>query len=486
MKTQARWAEEEDKILMKFGNRMSSRELTELLPRHTASGIAARRARLGLASPPSKPWTEEENGILAEFAARDANKVAAMLSGRTTAAVTRQRGRLGIADKNVRWTEEEDEVLKELGIRKLIHELATLLPGRTHGAIGTRRARLGIKVPSEYRTRFAVYNRSKLDEDLLCKLDQSLTIDDFDDDDIQILLGSILGDGCIKKNSAPAVRNYLFYEGHGMKQADYVMWKVEQLAAFHPKYARDNSPSKKQTGGRMAMWTVSHPIFTMLRGKFYRPTDAGERGKKGIVPMDLLARLDLLGLMVWYLDDGYLGIKKDGTIGGGRMGKPRPTITAKLFDYDGLVRLCGQLNKRFSLGLHVSRNKWNDGTCNVIRFRREDYQRVIPTWRAYAERLGLPKCMHYKLNMHDPRLRLIEDLNLRTKEGRNRLKAMDWDTRQSARVLRARVDAEAVAIESGMASLQDGELKQAIPEAADYLLHLGAVESAQRPALLGG
>lgn len=309
----------------------------------------------------------------------------------------------------VRWTEEENRILTEFGGRKLVHELKELLPGRTALGIRYHRARLGVEMLPRYRSMVSAYTRSKLDEDRLCKLDQSLTIDDFDNDTIQILLGSVLGDGCItKKSGVQYRRNYQFCEHHGRKQADYVRWKAERLAAFLPTCS-DRYPE---------MFTVSHPLFTVLRGKFYR-VEGNKR--KGLVPLDVLSRLDLLGLMVWYLDDGHLGMRRDGMRSDGRPAKPSPRITAKLFDHDGLVRLCGQLNNRFSLGLHVLRSKWKDSRCNVVHFRRDDFRRVIPVWRAHAERLELPDCMRYKLNMHDPRLRFIEDLDLRTKEAKSKL-----------------------------------------------------------------
>ena len=299
----------------------------------------------------------------------------------------------------------------------MINELSKLIPRHTEEAIRRQRKRLGVQLDKDYLSKVGRYRRSFVDENNLCKLDQSLTLGDLDNITKQVLFGSILGDGCIKKNSLGKnkrrwkIRNYLFYEGHRGKQTDYVKWKMKMLSVFLPKYFNGD-------GGRPEMWTVSHPIFSLLREKFYHQMTNSRKGK---VPLDLLEDLDLLGLMVWYLDDGNIGMKKDGTRGSSHhAAKPNLSISAKLFDYDGLVSLCESLNKRFSLSLHVVRNKHRDGHCNSVKFRRRDFRIVIPSWRMYAEKFELPKCMFYKLNMHDENLRAIENLDMRFSENRKR------------------------------------------------------------------
>ena len=310
----------------------------------------------------------------------------------------------------VKWTNDEIEVLHKCGANTLLHDLHKLLPLHTPLAISVKRKRLGIKLANDYESRQGKYARSLLNEDELCKLDQSLTLDDIDHQTVQILLGSILGDGSIKKNGSGGrnrdrekIRNFIFYEGHQGKQFDYVKWKVDKLSTFLARFYGNNSDKPE-------LLTVSHPIFSCLREKFY---NALTKSTKSKLPMDVLGRLDLLGLMIWYLDDGYIGCTKDGKRSETQVSKPYPKITAKGYDYNELNVLCNKLNARFDLSLHVTKYKHRGGWNKLVCIDVEDRNKLFPLWRQMATELRLPSCMYYKLNMHNEELLAIEDIDRR-------------------------------------------------------------------------
>ena len=114
--------------------------------------------------------------------------------------------------------------------------------------------------------------------------------------EIQVLLGSLLGDGSIP---APPVlppgrhHNCWFSEGHCIAQEAYLRWKATQLRRLGPQVRTRPGRSSNVISLRTRRW----PMLTELRGIFY------PQGKK-IVPKDKIWELGLEGLAVWWMDDG--------------------------------------------------------------------------------------------------------------------------------------------------------------------------------------
>lgn len=106
-----------------------------------------------------------------------------------------------------------------------------------------------------------------------------------------VLVGSILGDGTLRK--AKGKKNALFEANHAYRYKEYVDWKYQILKEFVltiPKMRLSN-------GNRIAyrFTTRSLPIFTEFYDEFYIDN-------KKIVPSTLT--LDALALAVWFMDDG--------------------------------------------------------------------------------------------------------------------------------------------------------------------------------------
>jgi len=304
----------------------------------------------------------------------------------------------------VKWTDDEVSLLKEHGT-KLLHELIELLPKHTAMGISVKRKRLGVELPDNYASEMGKRNRSLLDNDKLCKTDQSIKLDDLDNTTKQVILGSILGDGSIKKNGSGgkmrdkwSQRNFIFYDMHRSPQEDYTDWKASKLQTFLAK------SSRKPEDNRSEMWTVSHPIFTTLRDKFY---PARTKCNKCMIPADMVEQMDELALLVWYFDDGYIGVRPDGLNTKGHHRRPAPSISAKGWNHEDLCNAAEILNKNLGLHLYIGTHKHRDGINKLVKIPAEDRDVLFPKWQELAKEHGVPECMMYKLNLHEWRDMLV-------------------------------------------------------------------------------
>jgi recombination protein RecA len=110
------------------------------------------------------------------------------------------------------------------------------------------------------------------------------------DDQRQLLLGSSLGDGSLRRTGTHTAS---FRVGHGEEQAEYVHWKHEILRPF--------SRAMGKVGNGQGFDTIAAPLLADMRCGLY--SEDGGRTVSG----DALAELDARGVAVWYGDDGSYG-----------------------------------------------------------------------------------------------------------------------------------------------------------------------------------
>jgi len=119
-----------------------------------------------------------------------------------------------------------------------------------------------------------------------------------------ILIGKILGDGCIEKNGYHARLKIEQCD----KQKEYVFWFYQKMKPFvgqQPKIISHSGSNGKETW-RWRFNTLSLNLFDSYYSLFYK------NGKK-IIPLNLSEYLNTpLALAVWYMDDGYLRTDKSG------------------------------------------------------------------------------------------------------------------------------------------------------------------------------
>jgi len=310
-----------------------------------------------------------------------------------------------------RWTPQEEDILREKGPHFTSHELTKVLPGRSACAIAERRKRMGIVLTDELNSRRGREARSKVNLDNLRKADYSLTLEKLDNQTRQILLGTILGDASIRHRkpnyqrrgkNGRVVQNVSkdahLYICHGARQMEYLQWKVNHL-----DFIFKSNPSNKRAGHGLEAQSVQHPLLSKLRESMYGPPSADGKRHMSQIPQRVASNLDMLGLLIWYLDDGCIlkRPRKDGSYYYGPL-----FIAVKGYKLTHLEQVVKTLNNNLGLNAYVRIDKHpyeckhlpEEGKINkTIRFTAAESRRIIKVWQQYADELDLPAEMRYKL-----------------------------------------------------------------------------------------
>jgi len=311
-----------------------------------------------------------------------------------------------------RWTTQEESILREKGPHLTSHELTKVLPDRSACAISARRMRMGIVLTEELRSRIGAEMRSKVNLDNLRKADYSLTLEKLDNQTRQILLGTILGDASIRHRkpnyqrrgkNGRVVQNVCkdahLYIGHGASQMEYLQWKVSHLDFIF----KSNSKKAQSPRSRYEAQSVQHPLLSKLREGIYGAPAADGKRHKSLIPQRVASNLDMLGLLIWYLDDGSIhkSPRKDGSYYYGPL-----SIAVKGYKLTHLEQVVKTLNNNLGLNAYLRIDKFpyeckhlpEEGKINkIIMFTAAESRRIIKVWQQYADVLDLPSEMRYKL-----------------------------------------------------------------------------------------
>ena len=176
----------------------------------------------------------------------------------------------------------------------------------------------------------------------------------FNDEQEQILLGSVLGDGCIMSRTS---RNPIYTECHSIHQMEYLSWKQKRMYPF----MRDLEIGHKGTA--VMMRSRALPQLGFYRNVFYP-------NNKKIVPVEILEWLDDLALAVWFMDDGTVS-QRDTMF----------SIATCSFDARTNGMLQGWLATKYKLWFTVSWAKGGgynkDGLYPYLRLQKECSRRFI-------------------------------------------------------------------------------------------------------------
>lgn len=240
----------------------------------------------------------------------------------------------------------------------------------------------------------------------------------FTDKQIEIINGSMLGDGCLNKISGNIGKSRRhpetsrFDETHGIAQSDWLKWKQEQLQPIPSFYRESEVVARKNLGNGIVvndstrtyiscnLRTIQHPIFAGLEYQWYKRDENGSYVYKThgnrlrrtkIVPNNLI--LTPLALAVWYIDDGHNKQEK-----GGRIILCSLDFTKNEVEY--LVGLVSQLGfKSLSIN-HMIKKHQDAGFCIVVL--ADSYLDFIDMVR--AELKDAPECVQYKLDTSKTKL----------------------------------------------------------------------------------
>ena len=117
----------------------------------------------------------------------------------------------------------------------------------------------------------------------------------------QVLIGSLFGDGSLF--ISPNCTNPRFDETHCLKQEKYLDWKISELMVLNPKVTYRNAIAKGKSFPQKRMMLPCHPLFWGYYNLLY-PMGIKNR------TLAALNKLDILGIAIWYYDNGYLHTRK--------------------------------------------------------------------------------------------------------------------------------------------------------------------------------
>jgi len=185
------------------------------------------------------------------------------------------------------------------------------------------------------------------------------------DDQLQLIYGSYLGDGHInitKKN------RYRLKVLHCEKQEKYCKWKAKMFNIEKVKYIIENGYSKK-------------PAYRFAT-KIFDLEDTIPKNTK-IVPNWLLDKLDVRGIAIWYMDDGIQKYKKrDGIISN------YISIHSNNFNYETQERFVKKF-KQYDIDCMINKSR----KYYYLRFNKENSEKLLSLISPYIH-----ESMEYKIN----------------------------------------------------------------------------------------
>ena len=184
---------------------------------------------------------------------------------------------------------------------------------------------------------------------------------------INVLIGTILGDGFLQKTGEKNARLRL---EHSQKQKDYVLWKGNifgRLFQGKPSLLERVHPQSGESYKYCRWQSSATPAFGYWRKYFY------PLGKK-IIPNDIGKILsNPMSLAVWYMDDGYYNKKdRNSYIYLGRVTRSEAEILQKTIsiNFNLEANIYDKKNKGFALFFGVEETK---------KFHTLIYSFIIPS-----------------------------------------------------------------------------------------------------------
>lgn len=199
----------------------------------------------------------------------------------------------------------------------------------------------------------------------------------FTEEQKQIILGTLLGDGSLIKLSTGHARLSMT---HAIQQRDYMQWKRDQLAfAFHK-----DTPNECPKGASkfLVIGSVWHPYFDEIYSSFYH------HGRKHI-PDIVLDNLSPLLLATWYQDDGSFSTNS----------KARQAwLCTDAYPHSEVGRTAQILREKYSLNVSVYRIS----TQGTFKRTRKSFSRICILRSSIRNFFDLVRphihpCMAYKI-----------------------------------------------------------------------------------------
>jgi hypothetical protein len=191
----------------------------------------------------------------------------------------------------------------------------------------------------------------------------------------QILIGSILGDANLSRGNGV---NFYLEETHSPKQRDYLLWKSEilKILGCSTQYRKFFNQDTGKNYKSFRLKTKSYPILTEFRKKFY------PSGKKAI-NVEVLEKLNELGVTVWFLDDGHVTIPESLVV-----------FSTDSFTYDENVLIQKFFEKKWNIHPKVGKR---NGKYYYLSFNANDSLKFLNMVKEVCDKYKIPASMYYKL-----------------------------------------------------------------------------------------
>lgn len=194
-------------------------------------------------------------------------------------------------------------------------------------------------------------------------IEQGFTVGQMD-----VITGSLLGDGGLQSVGVHHRKNSKFVEVHSLQQYGLLSWKMQKLCPFsrHITTKEVNGRKRNECGKIITdtenklhscrMETIVHPVFTELERKWYLRDSSGNyvlqpNGRRiKIIPDDVVLTIDVVA--VWYFDDGSNNAKNR-----------QATFNTQSFSLVECKRLAEQL---LALGINCSTAKNRDAFVIIV------------------------------------------------------------------------------------------------------------------------
>jgi hypothetical protein len=186
----------------------------------------------------------------------------------------------------------------------------------------------------------------------------------------QIIVGTLLGDGCLHKDSPNG--NFKLSFSHCKAQSPYFFWKIAMLDPFintHREYE-----DKRGNSTMLQTATICHKDLNYFANMFY------DSSRVKHVPKNLDIYMTPLCLAVWFQDDGNL-----------KSGVNARLATMGFTEEENYI-LRDYLKRCFDINSNVMKYTYKNKEYSQININKENTQKLSDIIRPHVV-----ECMQYKL-----------------------------------------------------------------------------------------
>ncbi len=224
---------------------------------------------------------------------------------------------------------------------------------------------------------------------LLCKYDDTHTdciiVPALNEDQLQIVYGSYLGDGNVNKT---ALKRYRIRWTHGEKQRNYCQWKANM---FGNGSGTDNVLTCVKNNG-----FSKKNAYSYVTKVFDLDFDLSSTisSCENTVCHAILQKIDERGLAVWFMDDGSVQKNKRGDV-------VSVSLNTQCFSYDSQIKIIDTLKSRFDICCKIhtcgsSKASKKYKKYNYLMLNKENSQKLIGMIKKYIH-----EDFSYKLDSYD-------------------------------------------------------------------------------------